>query len=80
MCLFFPIAASRYVSVGVFFDVQSITQKKRETTNKNLDKEVLPILYSNPFILNVFPRISIFSLVRQKRSLLVDVAKASVEY
>jgi len=40
----------------------------------------LPILYSNPFILNIFPRISIFSLVREKRSLLDDDPKPSDEY
>lgn len=38
------------------------------------------MLFSNPFELNIFPRISILSLVKQKRSLIdIDVPKASVD-
>ena len=56
---------------------------RRKASHKKQEEQItpLPILYSNPFILNIFPRISIFSLVRQKRSLLDDDdPKVSDEY
>lgn len=75
MGIFVHIAASWYSPP---LDVQSITQTAKKKKIEYIYS--LPVLYSNPFILNVFPRISIFSLVRVKRSFLADVPKVSVEY
>jgi hypothetical protein len=65
------IAASMCVCFFSLTDISSITQKARK-------ENPLPIF---PFILNAFPRISISSLVRQRRSLLDnDNPKVSDEY